>query len=185
MPQTSRGSFLYSRLSSHLLALALALFVVPSCIAQQPKVLAPHKPVDPRDPLSKARLNPAVPRSMIGGFWMTDSNRKASIYLKNGLETAAITVTPVLFLSNGTRYALDAITLQPSGTSVISINDALERQGVAPWGILSGYAEIEYSWPWDPLCVTVTSLDAVHSTIFTTGLSLKTCPFARQRLWTA
>lgn len=154
--------------SAVVLSLAILLLTL-SCFAQQPKVLAPHRPVDPRDPISKTRQEQAVPRSMIGGFWMIDSNRKASIYLKNSLETSPITVAPVLFLSNGTRYGLEAVTLQPSGTSVISINDALEHQGVAPWGILSGYVEIEYSWAWDPLCMTVTSLDAVHSTIFTTG----------------
>lgn len=106
---------------------------------------------------------------MIGGFWTIDANRKASIYLKNGLETSALTVTPILFLSNGARYDLDAVNLGPEDTSVISINDALQKLGIAPWGILSGYVEIEYSWAWDPLCATVTSLDAVHSTIFTTG----------------
>lgn len=100
---------------------------------------------------------------------MIDANRKASIYLKNGLETSPLTVTPVLFLSNGARYALDPVTLDPSGTSVISINDGLASQGVAPWGILSGYVEITYSWAWNPLCVSVTSVDPVHSTIFTTG----------------
>lgn len=63
---------------------------------------------------------------------MIDANRKASIYLKNGLETSPLTVTPVLFLSNGARYALDPVTLDPSGTSVISINDGLASQGVAP-----------------------------------------------------
>jgi hypothetical protein len=30
--------------------------------------------------------------------------------------------------------------------------------------------EIQYKWPWDPLCVTVTSVDTVHSVIFTNGL---------------
>jgi len=174
MLQTSCGLPLYSRLSS-ILALTFALLTLP-CLGQQPRVLAPHKPVDPRDPISKIRLNPAVPRSMIGGFWMIDANRKASIYLKNGLETSAITVTPVLFLSNGKRYALDPVTLDPSGTSVISINNGLEHQGVAPWGILSGYVEINYSWPWDPLCVSVTSVDPMHSTIFTTGFQPSVVP---------
>lgn len=106
---------------------------------------------------------------MIGGFWIIDANTKASIYLKNGLETSAITVNPAIFLSNGMRYDLAPVSLEPSATSVISINDALANQGVAPWGILSGYVEVNYSWAWDPLCVTVTSVDALHSVIFTSG----------------
>ncbi|MGB8476679.1 MAG: hypothetical protein WCE61_21570 [Candidatus Acidiferrum sp.] len=71
---------------------------------------------------------------------------------------------------------MDPVTLDPSGTSVISINDGLEHQGVAPWGILSGYVEINYSWAWDPLCVSVKSVDPVHSTIFTTGFQPSVVP---------
>jgi len=155
-------------LSLVLLHAAMLLFAF-NCSAQRPKVLAPHQPIHPQDPPSKVRHRPGTPHSMIGGFWMIDANSKASIYLKNGLETSAITVSPALFLSNGTRYDLAAVTLEPSATSVISINDALAKQGVAPWGILSGYVEVAYSWAWDPLCVTVTSVDAVHSVIFTSG----------------
>ena len=158
--------------SSRFVLLFVLLFAVVSAAAQQsspPIVQAPHKPINPKDPPSRVRHLPGTPRSMIGGFWMIDANSKASIYLKNGLETSAITVNPALFLSNGMRYDLAAVTLEPSATSVISINDALAKQGVAPWGILSGYVEVAYSWAWDPLCVTVTSIDAVHSVIFTSG----------------
>jgi len=101
---------------------------------------------------------------------MIDANRKASIYLRNGLETSSITVTPSLYLSNGVRYKLSQLTLEASGTAVLSINDALQEKGIAPWAILSGYVEVEYTWAWDPLCVSVTSTDPIHSTIFTYGL---------------
>ncbi len=68
---------------------------------------------------------------MVGGFWMIDANRKASIYLRNGLETSSITVTPSLYLSNGVRYKLSPVTLEASGTAVLSINDALQQKGIA------------------------------------------------------
>jgi hypothetical protein len=45
-------------------------------------------------------------RSIVGGFWMIDANFKSSIYLKNDLKIAPLTVTPILYLSNGKRYAL-------------------------------------------------------------------------------
>jgi hypothetical protein len=61
-------------------------------------------------------------------------------------------------------------TLEPSGTAVISVNDALRDAGVAPWAELTGYVEVQYTWPWDPLCVTVTSVDTAHSVIFTSSL---------------
>ena len=116
-------------------------------------------------------ISPTTGNPALYDRWILDDRRESesSIYLKNGLETSPLTVTPVLFLSNGARYGLDPVTLDPSGTSVISINDGLASQGVAPWGILSGYVEITYSWAWNPLCVSVTSVDPVHSTIFTTG----------------
>lgn len=102
-------------------------------------------------------------RSMVGGFWMIDANRKASIYLRNGLVMSSITVTPNVYLSNGARYRFSPVTIESSGTAVISINDGLSEQGISPWAILSGYVELEYVWAWDPLCATVTSTDPVHS----------------------
>lgn len=100
---------------------------------------------------------------------MIDANRKASITLKNGLKISSITVNPSLYLSNGLRYRLNPVTLDASGTAVININEALRKQGISSWATLSGYVEIEYVWAWDPLCVSVTSVDPVHSTIFTSG----------------
>jgi hypothetical protein len=106
---------------------------------------------------------------MVGGFWMIDPNRKATIYIKNGLAELPLTVTPILFLSNGNRYALDAVTLEAAGTAVISINSALDMLGIASFAMLSGYVEVEYDWTWDPLCLSVTSVDSLHSLIFTYG----------------
>ncbi|HEY6766413.1 MAG TPA: Ig-like domain-containing protein [Candidatus Sulfotelmatobacter sp.] len=151
-------------------ALAFATLLTANLSAQQPKVMAPHKPIPPRVPRSLEREDPGVPRSMVGGFWMIDANRKASIYLKNGLETSSIAITPSLYLSNGVRYKLSPVTLEASGTAVVSINDALREKGISPWATLSGFVEVEYTWAWDPLCVSVTSTDPIHSTIFTYGL---------------
>jgi len=79
-------------------------------------------------------------------------------------------VTPSLYLSNGAKYQLAPVTWEASGTAVISINEALRQKGISPWATLSGYVEVEYTWAWDPLCVTVSSVDPVHSVIFTYGL---------------
>jgi hypothetical protein len=141
-----------SRLSV-LVALALCVLDVGS-LAQQPKVLAPHKPVEPQLPFTGKWHKPAVLRSMVGGLWMTDANFKSSIYLKNDVKVAPITATPILYLSNGQSYQLADVKLEPSGTAVISVNDALAAQGIAPYATLSGYVEVQYTWPWDALCVT-------------------------------
>src|SRR5258708_30427111 len=154
----------------YLAALIAVLGCTASLSAQQPKVLAPHKPIAPRVPKSQEREDLGVPRSMVGGFWMIDANRKASIYLRNGLESSSITVIPKLYLSHGVRYKLSPVTLEASGTAVVRVKDAFRQQGVAPWAPLAGYVEVQYTWAWDPLCVSVTSTDPIHSTIFTYGL---------------
>jgi hypothetical protein len=101
---------------------------------------------------------------------MVDANFKSSIYIKNSVKVAPITVTPVLYLSNGHRYQLADVNLEPSGTAVVNINQALAENGIAPWSALKGYVEIDYNWPWDALCVTVRSVDVLHSVIFSYNL---------------
>ena len=150
----------------------VALIALLACtsplLGQQTKVLAPHRPIAPRLPDALPKTNP--PRSMVGGLWMIDANLRATIYLKNDVEISPVTVTPVLYLSNGKKVTLADVKLEASGTATININDALNQKGIAPWATLTGYVEIQYNWPWDPLCVTITSVDTVHSVIFTNGL---------------
>src|SRR5579872_6958522 len=78
--------------------------------AQQPKVLAPHKPIPPLVTNAKKWSTPATLRSMVGGLWMIDANFKSTIYLRNDVETDPVTVTPILWLSNGKRFTLDDVT---------------------------------------------------------------------------
>jgi hypothetical protein len=163
-----------------LVSVGLAMLCAAS-FAQQPKVLAPHKPIEPRAYPRQQPSQQVVRRSMVGGFWMIDPNRKATINITNGLAELPLTVTPILFLSNGNRYTLDPVTLEAAGTAVISINTALDKLGIASYALLSGYVEVEYDWAWDPLCLSVTSVDALHSVIFTNGFqpSLLTNPPVR------
>lgn len=123
-------------------------------LAQQPLVPAPHEPVAPQLPQPTKWHKPSVPRSLAGGLWRTDANYKSALYLRNDVETSPITVTPVLYLSNGTPYVLPDVTLAPGGTSIVDINAALQSQGIAPYATLMGYVEVRYQWPWDALCAT-------------------------------
>ncbi len=138
--------------------------------AQQPKVLAPHKPVAPRLPRNRSWDKPASAQALVGGFWMTDANFRATLYLGNSVKTDPVTVMPILHLSNGVQYVLSPVTLEPSGTAVVNINQALAKQGIALYATLSGYVEIQYQWPWAAICATVWDVDTVHSLIFTYGL---------------
>jgi hypothetical protein len=138
--------------------------------AQQPKVLAPHRPLAPRLEKRLPWSLPTVRQSATGGLWMTDANWKAALYLKNGLKTDPITVTPILYLSNGLRVPLSPVTLEPSGTTIVDIGKGLESVGIAPYATLCGYAEIEYQWAWAAVTATVKNVDVVNSLIFIFGL---------------
>jgi hypothetical protein len=80
------------------LMFVLALFCA-SSFAQQLKVSAPHRSVPPRVE-KRMPLQEAVPGSIVAGPWMVGANFKSLIYVKNLVETSAVPVTPVLYLSN-------------------------------------------------------------------------------------
>jgi hypothetical protein len=149
--------------------LSLSIFIQ-TCYGQQPKVLAPHVPVPPLMTKPVPYPNPAILRSMVGGLWMTDGNMRSAIHLKNSLATSSLTVIPILYLANGTKIQLAAVTLEPSGTAIVSVNDSLASNGIAPYAQLFGYVEVQYTWPWDAICVTVRNIDVAHSLLFNYGI---------------
>ena len=165
-------------------ALLLAALSVANLTAQQPKVFAPHGRIPQRIPKAQEiPLPPAKLGSLVGGPWMTDPNLKSSIYLKNVLEVSPITVTPILYLSNGKRFALPDVTLEPVGTAIVDINAELQKLGIASYATLSGYVEIQYKWAWVPVCATIRVVDAAHSLIFTYGVQPSTqTDFQSQRV---
>jgi hypothetical protein len=158
-------------------ALIALLFCTSLMSGQQAKVLAPHWPVAQLVPKSQESPLPAPTRgSLVGGLWMTGPNLKSSIYLKNVLEVSAITVTPLLYLSNGKQFRLPDVTMEPVGTAAVNINDELQKLGIASYATLSGYVEIQYNWAWVPVCATIRVVDTEHSVIFTYGVRPATMP---------
>jgi len=154
------------------LSVALVISLLASTsFAQQAKVLAPHEPIAPRVPKSQELpLPPAKVGSVVGGPWMVDANFKSAIYIKNVVEVYAVTVTPILYLSNGTRYKLPDVKLDPAGTAIVDVNAALDSLGLASYATLSGYVEIQYNFPWLPICAFIRNVDTAHSMIFLQGL---------------
>jgi hypothetical protein len=106
-------------LSSLLQLVALSVF------AQEPKIFAPHRAVAPRLAQPKTWKQPVTPRLLRGGLWMTGPDMRSSIRVTNNVKTSTVAVTPVVYVSNGARLTLDRVVLEPAGTAVISINDAL------------------------------------------------------------
>ena len=155
------------------------LLIGSAAFAQHPKVLAPHLPVAPRLPHHHEWDKPAVARSLTGGLWMIDGNTKATAYLSNMLKYDSLTVTPVLHLGNGKAYRLAPVTLEPSGTATIDINQAVASQGIAPYATLSGYFEVQYKWGWEAICGDVWNVDVAHSLIFVYSMASPPNPAAQ------
>lgn len=174
----------FSLLGFSFASLVLALGWQPS-FAQHPNVPAPHRPV-PR-PVSAAKMPvpPQVPRSEVGGLWMTSGSLKSYLHITNDLTTSPLVVTPVLWLSNGAKLSLPAQKLGPSETTVISINQALAEQGLAPYAELSGYVELDYNWAWPVLCATVRNVDVTHSVIFNYTLPISLPAFTPKQATSA
>ena len=63
-----------------------AVLSLPLRVRQQPKVMAPHKPIAPRIekryPINGTDTN----QSAVGGFWMTGPKMKATLTMRNGLK---------------------------------------------------------------------------------------------------
>jgi len=72
----------------------------------------------------------------------------------------------ILYLSNRAKLALPDVTLEPAGTATVDINSGLQSLGIASYATLSGYVEIQYKWPWIPICAMIRNLDTVHSLVF-------------------
>jgi hypothetical protein len=108
--------------------------------------------------VSKQQLPPSlppkhsqmVPQGDLGGLWRTDGGFRSNLVIKNDLQTAPLAAVPVLFMADGTEYDLPSIQLEPSGVSLLDINNALQN---APDSIRShvsqyGSAGLRYQWYW-------------------------------------
>jgi hypothetical protein len=136
MPPSSGRGVCVSTFQFTLLVFVLALFCGAS-FAQQSKVPAPHRSVPPKVQ-QRIPLKASAPGSIVAGPWMVGANFKSSIYVKNLVETSTVSVTPVLYLSNGIKFTLTPVQLAPAGIAVIDVNGALQNQGIAPYATLRG-----------------------------------------------
>jgi hypothetical protein len=116
-------------------------------------------------------MSPNTPQGVEGGFWRTDGHFDPVLRLKNVLLKQPLTVTPSLFLADGTEYKLPALTLEPAGTAQINIRYALQDLPANLQSHLSAYgmAGISYQWSWPAVIATVQNTDETASLTFTSS----------------
>src|SRR6266478_523527 len=104
------------------------------------------------------------------GLWRTDRSFESTIRITNSLEVAPLDVVPVLYMADGTRYALPSVTLPTAGELELNVNDALRTAPPAVAAHVSefGSASLEYRY-FSPGAVsgTIQILDLPRSLIFT------------------
>lgn len=99
---------------------AVSLLDGPSLVVQAQKPMRGH----------------AVPRQMgqtvstytlYCGLWRVDNGFVSTLHIKNALIVAALSVTPVLFMADGTEYDLPDVQLATGGTGNVNVNGALAK----------------------------------------------------------
>ena len=71
------------------------------------------------------------------GLWRTDTSFNSTIQIKNRLVTEPVTVTPVLFMADGTEFDLPDVILPAAGVATVNVNSALANIQSAAAGITS------------------------------------------------
>jgi uncharacterized protein YjdB len=157
------------------LLLALLVAVVPFSSygqANPPAGAASKKPrrlatVNPK------LYGPSVAQELDGGVWRTDDGFQATLRISNNLQTAALKVTPVLFMADGAEYLLPTIDLKASGSATVNINDTLNKapRDIAAHLSTFGSASLRFSWSWpSAINASIRNLDAKKSLIFNSAL---------------
>jgi hypothetical protein len=136
-----------------------------------PHALAPQSQVHTPPPVIN-KLHPMASQSAEGGTWRTDGTFSPTFMLRNTLGDVAMSVTPVLYMADGTEYDLPQVQLDPSGVAMINILTALQA---APPNIQAhissfGSAGIQFQWPWPAVFAAVLNRDQVRSLVYQTHL---------------
>jgi|HubBroStandDraft_6_1064221.scaffolds.fasta_scaffold10714_3 hypothetical protein len=68
---------------------------------------------------------PRQTQTLYCGLWRVDSGFVSTARIKNVLITSDLSISPVIYLADGTAYQLPQLNLGPGGIADLSINDAL------------------------------------------------------------
>ncbi|WP_353070544.1 Ig-like domain-containing protein (plasmid) [Tunturibacter empetritectus] len=122
---------------------------------------------------------PMASREVGGSYWHIDGNFESVLHIKNVLETSELTVTPVLWMADGTEYDLAPIPLQKAESVSINIAHAIADapSSITRHASLFGSAGIRYSWNWrDAAIAHVSTTDEINSLTYITHASAAIAP---------
>jgi hypothetical protein len=110
-----------------------------------------------------------APHTLFSGLWRVDANFESTIHIKNSSVVAPVEVAPVLYMADGTEYDLAPVTIPTTGTSMVSVNQALVQAPPALRAHLSSYGSAALRYQGIPMSVTakIEMLDATRSLLFT------------------
>lgn len=142
-----------------LFGLLASFTVITSSLAEKPHQIPPH--------------SPKTHQTATGGFWRTDRNFDAMLRIKNILIAMPLTVTPVIYMADGTEIHLKPIQLEPAGAISINIANAIRDSGVELGAHRSSYgmAEVKYQWGWAAVAATIQDIDEIESITFHSSLT--------------
>lgn len=146
------------KIAPYLAIIVLCIFAIPFLTTYSARGAAAARQAGAIPNYTKARPVPRLyPRNLSiqsqsteGGLWRTDGAFQSVMMLKNILLSASITVTPILYMADGTEYDLPPVQLDDGGVAMVNINTALQNVPSTIQAHVStfGSAGIRYQWAW-------------------------------------
>lgn len=119
---------------------------------------------------SKSARSQPKAQQLFAGFWRVDRGFESTLRVKNVLITQGISVSPVIYMADGTAYALPSIDFSAGAIHDLSVNQALDAAPPSVRGHLSEFGSVVLNFT-TPSVMNVTSsmqiLNAPQSLIFT------------------
>ena len=96
------------------------------------------------------------------GLWRVDGGFRSMMRITNRLVAEPIEVTPVLYMADGTPYALPMVKIPKSGLANISVNQALAAAPPELAGNLSRYGSAALRYKFHAPSVVIGSIEVLN-----------------------
>lgn len=168
------GPVRLSQSARHIRVAATAVLIL-VWLSTAPASSAQSKPI-----LRLPHKSPSTSQGAAGGFWRIDANFEPVLHLKNELVGTPLTVTPVLYMADGTEYDLPPVLLENAGVASLNIREAIQALPASAAAHISdfGMVGIKYQWSWPAVLATVQDIDQVQSLTFISSLPTDTTALA-------